>query len=270
MQSLILLGLVLFLVKAVHYCYTSIKEEKGKVYYCYRDFLMWRSNLIKYNEMYVTYWIKEVFLYIKILLEVSITLLICGAICILLISKLGNVSDSSDKLAFTGTIIAGILGTTGTLVAMIINNYIKDRKDRKKEHKEICLLMKQLLYSYNRVIGLSEQGRPELSYTSHNENSTEKIIFLDEWTKYLIHLDNLEDLQCIILFLKLIDGLNIQEIIERDTSDMVEGYRSIRDTFYGIGKEMIRLDIQNILYRYDKVYLKGIFKKKYMVEYPYQ
>lgn len=214
-----------------------------------------------YNIKYINYHIETLFIYIDLIISILFLFFILN-ISIKNILNYTNVNIHKDILSFLGAIIASIVGILGTLITTIINNFLNKLKERREEQKKVCLIMKQLLYAYNRIIGLSKQGREELISTIHNYDELNNLIFLENWSEYLIYINDLDDLQCITMFLYKVENININDINNYEYG--------IRNYFYGFGKRMIDLDIEKILLKYDKLYLKKQFKKRYKPEYPYQ
>lgn len=266
----ILIITCIFFIILIIYLDSKIKEQHGFIFLWYKNINYFIRNFLNYNTTYMKYHIKDTLLYAKLGVFIGTILGLAGVSIKFVLDYMGNTTNG-DKLAFSGAVIASIVGILGTLIATMVTSFLNDRKERKKEYKNVCLLMKQVLYSYNRIIGLSSYGNPELSLTVHNTDHFDRLVFLEDWTKYLIHIDNLDDVQCIIIFLNMVEKFNIRDIESKvDTSIMADGYDPIRDSFFGIGQEMIRLNIDTILLKYDKLYLKGRFKKKYRVKDPYQ
>lgn len=266
----ILIITFMLLIMLLTYLDSKVKEEHGDIFLWSKKIDCFLHDYSNYNIKYAQYHLKENILYGKLFIFLLIALGIAGIGIKFVLDYMGSTTNS-DKLAFSGAVIASIVGILGTLVGTIVTSFLSDRKERKKEYKNICLLMKQVLYCYNRIIGLSLEGRPELSYTVHNSHHLERLVFLDDWTKYLIYIEDLDDAQCITMFLNILEKLDIRDMVSKiDATDMVEGYDPVRDSFYGIGKEMMRLNIDPILLKYDKLYLKGRFKKRYRVKNAYQ
>lgn len=266
----ILIIIVMLLIMILTYLDSKLKEEHGQIFLWSKKIDCFLNDYLNYNIKYIEYHLNEKLLYGKLGIFIGILLGFAGISIKFVLDYMGNTTNS-DKLAFSGAVIASIVGILGTLTGTMVTSFLSDRRERKKEYKNICLLMKQVLYSYNRIIGLSLEGRPELSYTVHNANNLERLVFLEDWTKYLIHIEDLDDAQCITMFLNILEKVDIRDMVSNiDTTNMAEGYDPVRDSFYGIGKEMMRLNIDNILLKYDKLYLKGRFKKRYRSEYAYQ
>ena len=255
-ESILLIILIILL--AALYQYHKTNESL-----LYKNFIY---HIGEINTMYKLSFIKtfnSIKLAIKFILEVFIF--------ISLIIYFGQLIISKVYTNYTTLIITGLIGLVSAFIIYKLQSLSSLSLDKSKAFKDTSLLMKQLLYAYNRVIGLSDQGKPEYSDTVHNDFYEKNIIFLNDWSKHLIHLEDIEDIQNIAMFLNVLEKLNLNELEERyGNLSQGEGFDFVRNTFYGIGKNMIRMNIDSILLKYDKLYLHGEFKKKYRVEYPYQ
>lgn len=257
--SIILISIsVIILFSVIWYQY-----EKKKESILYKNFLY---NIGQIKIIYTLDFIKmmnSIKFTIKLLLEVFIFIAIIIYSWQYIINRVGT--------NYSITITTGTVGLVSAFIIYKLQNLSSLSLDKSKSSKETSLLIKQLLYAYNRVIGLSDQGKPEYMDTVHNDFFEKNIIFLNDWSKYLIHLDDIEDIQNIAMFLNRLQKLDLNEI-EKSYGDLSKGkgFNFIRETFYALGKNMIRLNIDSILLKYDNLYLNGEFKSKYRIKYPYQ
>lgn len=173
-------------------------------------------------------------------------------------------SNKESSINFIGTIIGGIFGFIGAILIFSLQE-LKASLIRKKNAKnELSLLIIQVLYAYNKLIGMSEQKSSDNSTNSYKvifqDNLVRgKFIFLKDWDKYLVHLDNIEDVQSISMFLTHLQSLDESD---QDLS---------RDNYYTTGKLLVHpLNIDVILRKYDKLYLDNNFITHYREECAFQ